>query len=125
MKTALLLIAHGSRQPQANADLHEAAELLRGRGAGEIVKASFLELAEPDIVEGGRRCVEAGAQRVVMLPYFLAAGTHVRRDLTQARARLAELFPQVQFLLTEPLGPHPLLLEIVLDRYREALVSQV
>jgi sirohydrochlorin ferrochelatase len=60
-----------------------------------------------------------------MLPYFLAAGTHVRRDLTQARARLAELFPQVQFLLTEPLGPHPLLLEIVLDRYREALVSQV
>ena len=119
VKTALLLIAHGSREPEANADLDHVAEGLRGRGH-EIVESSFLELAEPDIEEGGRRCVARGAGRVVLVPYFLSAGVHVRRDLTQARQVLARRFPGVEFRLAEPLGRHPLLLEVVAERAREA-----
>jgi sirohydrochlorin ferrochelatase len=119
VKTALLLIAHGSREPEANADLHHVADALRRRGH-LIVGASFLELAEPDIEEGGCRCVAEGAGRVVLLPYFLSAGVHVRRDLTQARARLSARFPEVEFRLAEPLGRHPLLLEVVVERAREA-----
>jgi sirohydrochlorin ferrochelatase len=119
VKTALLLIAHGSRQAEANADLHHVADGLRRRGH-PIVEASFLELAEPGIEEGGRRCVEQGAARVVLVPYFLSAGVHVLRDLSAARARLAERFPAVEFRLAEPLGRHPLMLDVVVDRVREA-----
>jgi sirohydrochlorin ferrochelatase len=119
VKTALLLIAHGSRQAEANADLHHLADGLRRRGH-LIVEASFLELAEPDIEEGGRRCVDQGAARVVLVPYFLSAGVHVLRDLSAARERLAERFPVVEFRLAEPLGRHPLLLDVVVDRVREA-----
>ncbi len=120
MKTAILLIAHGSREADANADLHHIADCLRRRGEA-IVAASFLELAEPRIAEGGRMCVEAGAGRVVLVPYFLSAGVHVRRDLTQAREELARAFPGVAFVLAEPLGRHPLLLEVVAERVRKAL----
>jgi sirohydrochlorin ferrochelatase len=119
MNTALLLIAHGSRQPEANADLYHLVEGLRARGHA-IVEASFLELAEPDIAEGGRRCVSGGATRVVLVPYFLSAGVHVRRDLTAARDQLARRFPAVEFRLAEPLGRHPLLLDVVEERVREA-----
>ena len=119
MQTALLLIAHGSRQPEANADLHHVVEALRRRG--HIAEAAFLELAEPDIDSGGARCAERGAGRVVLVPYFLSAGVHVRRDLTAARDRLAARFPAVEFRLAEPLGPHALLLEVVEERAREAL----
>ena len=119
MQTALLLIAHGSRQPEANADLYHVVDGLRRRGHG-IVEASFLELAEPDIAEGGRRCVAQGAGRVVLVPYFLSAGVHVRRDLSEARAGLAARFPGVEFRVAEPLGRHPLLLEVVAERAREA-----
>jgi sirohydrochlorin ferrochelatase len=119
MHTALLLIAHGSRHPEANDDLRHVADALRQQG--QTVVESFLELAEPTILDGGRRCVEEGANRVVLVPYFLSAGVHVRRDLTAARDRLAEEFPAVSFLLAEPLGRHPLLLEIVAQRVREAL----
>jgi len=117
--TALLLIAHGSRQEEANADLLFAAAGVRARG-WPIVEASFLELVEPDIAEGGARCVEHGATRVILVPYFLSAGVHVRRDLVEARAKLAGRFPSVDFRLAEPLGQHPLLLEVVADRVREA-----
>jgi sirohydrochlorin ferrochelatase len=118
MSIALLLVAHGSSQPEANADLHHLAEALRQRGY-EIVVASFLELAQPDIAAGGACCVELGAAKVVMVPYFLSAGVHVRRDLTEARAKLAARFPHVEFHLAEPLGRHPLLTEVVLERVRE------
>jgi sirohydrochlorin ferrochelatase len=119
MKTALLLIAHGSRQEEANADLYHVRSSLRGRG-WDVVEACFLELAEPDIEEGGRRCVDQGAERVVLVPYFLSAGVHVRRDLAEARARLAERSPAVEFRLAEPLGRHPLLVDVVAERAREA-----
>ena len=120
MKTALLLIAHGSRQPQANDDLHQLAAELRALGEFAVVEASFLEMAEPTIHDAGSRCVEKGARLVVMLPYFLSAGVHVRRDLAQQRALLAERFAAVDFRLAEPLGRHPLLVEIVTARARQA-----
>jgi sirohydrochlorin ferrochelatase len=120
MTTALLLIAHGSREPEANADLHHVAASLRRRGHA-VVEASFLELAEPDIDAGGARCAALGARRVVLLPYFLSAGVHVRRDLTAARDRMAARFPGVEFRLAEPLGRHPLLLEVVEERARDAV----
>jgi sirohydrochlorin ferrochelatase len=116
--TALLLIAHGSRQPEANDDLNHVAVQLRRRG--HVVVESFLELAEPDIDEGASRCVGQGVGRVVLVPYFLAAGVHVRRDLAAARDRLARRYPKVEFRLAEPLGRHPLLLEVVAQRAEEA-----
>src|SRR6516164_8401696 len=112
MKTALLLMAHGSRQQEANNDLHFiAAELLR-RGKYPIIEASFLELARPTIEEGAVRCVGQGADQIVMVPYFLSAGVHVQRDLTELRDQLSARFPDVKFLLAEPLGRHPLHLEV-------------
>ena len=120
MHTALLLIAHGSREPEANADLHHVVEALRGRKAFALVEACFLELAEPDIDAGAARCVAHGAGRVLLVPYFLSAGVHVRRDLTQAHSRLSERFPRVEFCLADPLGRHPLLVDVVVDRAREA-----
>jgi sirohydrochlorin ferrochelatase len=117
---ALLLIAHGSRNPAANDDLHHVAVQMQTRGYS-IVVASFLELAEPSIDEGGRMCVEQGATQLVLLPWFLSAGVHVRRDLTDACSRLSERFPQVEIRLAEPLGRHPLLLEVAEERVRQTV----
>ena len=118
-QTAVLLIAHGSREPSANADLHELAARLSASGEHPIVEAAFLEVAEPDIPSGGDRCVARGATRVLMIPYFLSAGVHLRRDLTAARDDLARRYPDVEFRLGPPLGPHPLLDSLVAARVRE------
>jgi sirohydrochlorin ferrochelatase len=119
--TALLLIAHGSRRPEANADLDHLAAVLRAHGDYLHVQPAYLELCEPGIVSGGEMCVAAGAKRVVLVPYFLSAGVHVVEDLTAARDDLAKRHPGVQFVLAEPLGRHRLLAEIVAERARDAL----
>jgi sirohydrochlorin ferrochelatase len=121
--TALLLIAHGSRRPEANADLEHLARVLRSGGEFVHVQASYLELCEPSIQGGGDLCVAAGAARVVLLPYFLSAGMHVAEDLTAARDELAKRHAEVTFVLAEPLGRHPLMVEVVAQRAREAMVD--
>lgn len=119
MRTALLLIAHGSRRAEANADLDFVAEQVRSRGVFAIVETCFLELAEPDIPTGAARCVAQGAERIVMLPYFLSPGVHVRSDLEEFRRDLTERLG-IPIVLAEPLGQHPFLVEIVLQRAAEA-----
>jgi sirohydrochlorin ferrochelatase len=119
------LIAHGSRHDSANGDLRELAERLAAAGTYPIVEPCFLELAEPDIAAGGGRCVDRGANRVLMIPYFLSAGVHLLRDLTAARDELSRCHPQVEFRLGPPLGPHPLIDQLVAVRARELESGQV
>lgn len=117
--TAVLLIAHGSRRAAANADLQHLAGEVSRRGGYAIVETAFLELAEPDIPTGGRRCIARGARRVLLLPYFLSAGVHVSSDLEEHRQTLAGEFPAAEFILCPHLGLHPLMTQIVLDRLQE------
>src|SRR5438093_9655808 len=120
MSTAILLIAHGSRNAEANADLHHLVTELSRRGPYAIVEPAFLELAEPTIEAAGGRCVARGAHRVILLPYFLSAGVHVREDLQEHCRGLAARFPNLAFSVAEPLGPHPLLVDVIAQRAREA-----
>lgn len=119
MITAVLLIAHGSRRQEANEDLNRLAEQLSETGKYPLVFTSYLELAEPTIPQAGRDCVSAGAEEVLMLPYFLSAGRHVVDDLTRHRDELATEFPLVRFQLCPPLGLHPLMTQLVLERLEE------
>ncbi len=120
-RSAVLLIAHGSRRPEANADLVRLAALLTNDPEFDIIETSYLELATPDIPTGGRRCVARGATTVRMLPYFLSAGAHVVEDLEAYRTELSAEFPKVRFELCPHLGLHPLMVEIVRQRLRETV----
>jgi sirohydrochlorin ferrochelatase len=124
MTTALVLMAHGSRHAEANADLIDLADRIRYLGRYARVVASYLELAEPNIKSACRDCVAAGATLVILLPYFLSAGVHMRRDLMGLRDELATEYAHVQFLLAEPFGRHPLLMDIVLQRADESLAGR-
>jgi sirohydrochlorin ferrochelatase len=119
-KAAALLIAHGSRVEAANQDLVDLAEQLRTLEIYPIVEIAYLELAEPTIPDAGAACARAGGEQVYLLPYFLSAGAHVRDDLERHRQDLAARFPGARFILCKPLSPHPLLVQIVLDRLRES-----
>jgi len=123
MPTAALLIAHGSRRPEANDDLLQLADIIRAKGLYPIVETAYLELAAPDIPSAGEKCVRRGATCVKLLPYFLSAGAHVVEDLDRHRSALAARFPQVAFELCDPLGLHPLMVEIVLDRLRGGKIT--
>lgn len=118
-RTAVLLIAHGSRRKAANDDLVQLAEMVRARGVYDLVEIAYLEIAEPTIPAGGKACVAQGATRVLMAPFFLSAGSHVTEDLERYRSEMAAEHSGVRFELRPPLGLHPLLVDVVFARLGE------
>lgn len=116
MSSAVLLIAHGSRRAEANADLVDVAEMLKSRVPGRIVEISYLEIAHPTIPEGLAQCVRAGATQIDMLPWFLSAGSHVTDDLHAERDRFLAEHPQIACNVRPPLGLHPLMIDVLLER---------
>lgn len=121
VRTAVILIAHGSRRAAANDDVREIARDLASSGDYAFVEVAYLELAAPSIPDATRSCVQRGAQRVLLMPYFLSAGRHVVEDLQAFRAELSQTHPGVSLVLCPPLGLHPLMVQIVRDRLAERM----
>lgn len=120
-RAALLLIGHGSRVGPANRLLRNLARGLRARFPGRVVEACFLEAAAPDIRGGIERCVARGAGSVLLIPYFLYLGGHVRRDLPKAAALARRRHPGLRVRIAAHLGHDRRLLAIVADRARRGL----
>ena len=83
-----------------------------------IVEAAHMEFAEPSIGTAFDACVAAGATTIVVAPYLLWPGNHWERDIPALAAEASTRHRDVAFLVTAPLGPHPLLMTIVDDRIR-------
>ncbi len=112
MKTALLMMAHGSRIAEANDAARQVAEMVRQISGFDIVEVSFRELHEPNIQQGIDACVAQGAQRVLLMPYFLFVGAHVQEDLPEEMAQARQRYPQVEFAMGGHLGVHRKLAEV-------------
>ncbi|AZS88039.1 sirohydrochlorin chelatase [Streptomyces griseoviridis] len=116
----VLLVGRGSTDPDANAEVHKAARLLwEGRGyAG--VETAFVSLAAPDVPAGLDRCVRLGARRIVVLPYFLFTGILPERVRQQTEG-WAAAHPEADVRCADVIGPEPELLDLVMERYQEAV----
>ncbi|MPY62765.1 sirohydrochlorin chelatase [Streptomyces spongiae] len=116
----VLLVGRGSTDPDANAEVHKAARLLwEGRGyAG--VETAFVSLAAPDVPAGLDRCVMLGARRIVVLPYFLFTGILPNRVRLQTEG-WAAAHPEIEVRSADVIGPEPELMDLVMERYAEAV----
>ena len=123
MKTAILLMAHGSRIPEANDAVNEIAAMVRQMTGYDIVEVSFREQHLPNIQTGIDACVAQGAQRILLVPYFLYLGAHVREDLPAELAVARQRHPGVQFAMGHHLGVHRKLAEVVVERIAETLTQ--
>jgi sirohydrochlorin ferrochelatase len=117
--TALTLFAHGSLLAAANDAVRETAVRLEA-ASGYFTEASFLELADPDLPRAVERLIGRGASEIIVLPYLLAPGKHLSRDLPRIVDQLREAHKGVHIRLAEGLDGHPALVDILLDRVMAA-----
>ncbi len=118
---AVLLFAHGSSVEEANRGVHELAREVETRGPYPYVHAAFLELAQPDLGTAIAQAAEAGFSRILIIPYFLTLGIHLRRDLPNLVGNQKQKHPRLEIEVGQPLEGHPLMASIILGRVREAL----
>ncbi len=104
MKTGLLLFAHGARDPNWALPFQDVARRIRARAPTTTVELSFLEFMTPTLHESGERLAAAGCTRVDVVPLFLGAGGHVRKDLPGLLNALSAAHPGVAWNLCRAIG---------------------
>ena len=97
--TGLLLFAHGARDPQWARPFEAVAARCRVERGEQRVVLAFLEFMAPDLVAAGGTLAAAGCGAVDVVPLFLGAGGHVRKDIPVLMARLRAEHPGVRFTL--------------------------
>ncbi|HEX4018079.1 MAG TPA: sirohydrochlorin chelatase [Frankiaceae bacterium] len=123
-ETTVVLVGRGSSDPDANAEHVKVARLLQeGRGLAGVEPA-FISLAEPGVPAALDRARRLGAQRIVVLPYFLFAGILPSRTREQAQAWASE-HPGLDVRCAGVIGPEPALADLVLERAQEARVGDI
>jgi sirohydrochlorin cobaltochelatase len=117
---AFVVIGHGSRDPAANEDFERFVEAWRAqRDDGAVVLHAYVELAQPTLDEA----LEGAARRaheVVVVPLFLFSAGHMKNDVPLALARARKRVPGVRFVAAPPLGVHPTLARLVIERASSA-----
>ncbi|QDU93446.1 CbiX/SirB N-terminal domain-containing protein [Lignipirellula cremea] len=119
----VVLVDHGSRREESNAMLLEVAAMFAQSSPYTIIEPAHMELAEPTLQTAFDRCIARGAEQIVVHPYFLLPGNHSREDIPRLAAEAAARRPDVPYVVTEPLGLHPLLGQVIRDRIAAALAE--
>jgi sirohydrochlorin cobaltochelatase len=112
----LLLIGHGSRDPQGRQNLLDFATTYQALDTSRPIVPCFLELTEPTIQQGVDRCVEQGYDQISALPVLLFAARHNKFDITNELDRARQRHPQVQFHYGRHFGITPEVLTLWRDR---------
>jgi sirohydrochlorin cobaltochelatase len=82
----ILLYGHGARNPEWAQPFHRIREAIKARDPRTLVEPGFLELMRPTFDEGVNCLVEQGATKIIVVPIFMAAGSHVKKDLPRLAA---------------------------------------
>ena len=122
--THVVLVGRGSTDPDGNAEVAKVARLLwEGRGYDDV-GLSFVSLAEPSVPAALERARRLGAERIVVVPYFLFAGVLPDRVTAQAGG-FAEQHPGIDVRVAGLIGACGELAGLVLERYAEALRGDI
>jgi sirohydrochlorin ferrochelatase len=111
-RPALVLVAHGSRDPAAGAEIDRLLARLRAARPELDVRTAHLGLNAPLLPE----VLDGLSGPAVLVPLLLSRGYHVKVDIPAVLAAA----PQVDGVVTAPLGPHPLLARALHARLAEA-----
>lgn len=117
----IIIVDHGSRRTESNNLLLEVVELFRQTAGYQIVEPAHMELAEPSIADAFQNCVDQGATRIVVHPYFLSPGRHWHEDIPRLASEAAANHPGTTHLVTAPLGLHPLMAKVMQERIETCL----
>jgi sirohydrochlorin cobaltochelatase len=113
MKTALVMFAHGSRDPDWAAPFRVVQRKVAAAKPDVEVELAFLELMQPSLPAAVDRLVEAGCERVTIAPLFMAQGAHLKRDVARLVEELQSRHGKVELALLPAAGEAESVMEAI------------
>jgi sirohydrochlorin cobaltochelatase len=123
-ETAILLVGRGSSDPDANSDLFKVSRLFYEGRPYPMVETAYVSMTPPSVHEGLERLKRLGAKKIAVFSYFLFTGVLEERIRHQSEA-FARENPGLAISYAGYFGPHERVVDLVMDRYREAVGGDI
>ena len=126
----LLIVGHGTRDEAGVAGFTELVRIVAERaraiadGPAREVRGGFIELSAPPMRDAVSELVSDGARDLDVVPLVLVAAGHAKGDIPAALAREQGRHPGLRYQYGRPLGPHPVLLDLLEFRLSEVLKAE-
>ncbi len=112
---AIILFAHGSRDPLWHQPIQAVAQRIQTRDAKVLVACAYLELTQPDLPQAAQQLIDQGATELCIVPMFLGVGKHAREDLPVLVEALRRAHPAVEINCQSAVGEQAALLDLLAD----------
>ena len=118
MNKGIIIVDHGSKKVESNQMLLEVVDLFHQRFSSKynIIEPAHMELVEPSIETAYNKCVEKGADFVIICPFFLGPGRHWQQDIPSLALEASKKFPGTNYHVSKPLGVDDLILDLLEKR---------
>lgn len=103
-RRALILFAHGGRDPVWAAPFERLQQMTQAQLPEVVVALAYLDLMKPTLTETVSRLSQSGCEEVTVVPVFLAQGGHLLRDLPSIVAKLQADHPQLMLKVAGAVG---------------------
>lgn len=120
-RSALILFSHGSLLCGSGVALEEHAARLRENGDYMLVEIGYLNYSVPPFADAVAKCHGAGAERVIVLPFFLVPGYFVTKSLPEQIAGARTQYPGIEFVIADAIGFDERLADALIDSALEPL----
>jgi precorrin isomerase len=117
---AVILLGHGSRLPKAGEDMRQVAHRIQAKTGHPSIKICNMQFLGPTFDEVFDQCRVDGAKRIIVIPYFLHIGVHMREDIPAMLREKADLHPEIEIILGNNLGYDERLADVVIQRIAES-----
>ena len=115
MTTAIILFAHGSRDPQWRLPIEAVAAQITQRQPGTQVRCAYLELCLPSLPDAAIDLIASGASKIRVFPLFLGVGKHAREDLPLLINEIRAAHPDLTIELLPTAGESGKLISLMAD----------
>ncbi|MBM4762827.1 sirohydrochlorin chelatase [Bacillus sp. B15-48] len=118
---AILYIAHGTRSKIGVQEVKSFIQKVKERLHVPIQELSFLELSEPSIEDGFQHCVERGATEITIVPLFLLAAGHIKKDIPEILYSIKKNYPDTEIIVKDPFGVEEEILNAIAEVVSETV----
>ncbi len=124
MTTAIILFAHGARDPEWAGPLRRVQAAIRQQAGNTPVELAFLEFMAPTLAACAATLVADGASNILVVPMFIAQGGHLKRDVPEMMALLRSTHPEARFSLAGAIGENEAVIRAMADAALELAGSE-
>jgi len=123
-ETAVLVVGRGSSDPDANSDLAKISRLFYEGRPYPMVETAYVSMTPPNVSEGLERLKRMGARRIAVFSYFLFTGVLEER-IRHGSEEFAAANPEVYVSYAGYFGPHEKVVDLLMERYQEAVRGDI